>query len=144
MIVMGIVFFLFGTFMLSSYGNKSSCTEQVIAEVVKMVEHRSTGTGRHKMSGTTYAPVFKYEYDGKEYSYISNVAANPPEYSAGERVTIWVNPNNPNKIYYKPGGTSVLLSVVFRIVGGALAVGGMVLLIKRKVKTKPPELYVQK
>lgn len=134
MIVVGLLFFLFGTFMLNSYGNKSKCTEQVTAKVVKMVEHRSSGTGRHKTNSTTYAPVFKYEYDGKEYSYISTVATNPPEFSAGERVTIWVNPNAPNKIYYKPGFTSVMLSVLFRIIGGALSIGGVVLLIKRKPK----------
>lgn len=134
MVVMGTLFFLFGTFMLNAYGNKSKCTEQVTAEVVKMTEHRSKSTGRHRGHSTTYAPVFKYEYDGKEYSYISTVATNPPEFSVGERVTIWVDPNSPNKIYYKPGGTSVMLSVLFRIIGGALSIGGVVLLIKRKAK----------
>lgn len=135
LIVIGAVFFLFGTFMLSGYGNKSSCTESITAKVVRMEKHTSRSTtGKHRGTSTTYAPVFEYEYNGEKYTYVSSLATNPPEFSAGEQVTIWVDPDSPNKIYYKPSGSSVLLSIVFRILGGLAAVGGVVLLIVRKAK----------
>lgn len=123
--------------MLNGYGSKSSCTEPVTAKVVKM-EKRVTRdtTGKHRGTSTTYAPVFEYEYDGKQYTYTSSVATNPPGFSAGEQVTIWVNPDSPNKIYYKPGTSSVLLSIVFRILGGIAAIGGLALLIVRKAKNQ--------
>ncbi|MDE7229724.1 MAG: DUF3592 domain-containing protein [Oscillospiraceae bacterium] len=137
LIVFGAVFFLIGMSMLRAYGDKGSCTEQVSARVVKMIEHKSGGTSiKHNKTSTTYAPVFEYEYEGKKYTYTSTVASNPPEFSTGQRVTIWVDPNAPNKIYYEPGGTSVLLSIVFRIVGGAAAVGGVAMLIVSMVKSR--------
>lgn len=118
--------------MLNSYGDKGSCTEQVTAKVVRMEKHTSRSSGKHHRTSTTYAPVFEYEYDGRQYTHTSSVASNPPEFSTGEKVTIWVNPNAPDKIYYEPGTSSVLLSIVFRILGGIIAIGGAALLIISK------------
>lgn len=126
--------------MLSSYGDKGSCTEQVTAKVVRMEKHTSRSSGKYHRTNTTYAPVFEYEYDGRQYTYTSSVAVYPPEFTAGERVTIWVDPSSPNKIYYEPGKSSVLLCIVFRIAGGIAAIGGLALLIVRKAKTKSLDL----
>lgn len=122
--------------MLKSYGDKGSCTEPVTAKVVRMEKHTSRSTGKHHRTSITYAPVFEYEYNGKQYTYTSTVAANPPEFTTGEQVAIWVNPGSPNEIYYEPGTSSVLLSIVFRIVGGIAAISGIALLIVRKVKNQ--------
>lgn len=123
--------------MPRAYGDKGSCTEQVSARVVKMVEHKSRdNTGKHHKTTITYAPVFEYEYDGKQYTYTNTVATNPAEFVTGELVTVWVNPSSPNKIYYEPSGSSMLLSIVFRIVGGIAAIGGLALLIVRKAKNQ--------
>lgn len=140
MIVAGILFFLFGTIMLGAYGSKIKCTEPISATVVKNLEIRKVRSSKGKVHRITYTPIFEYEYDGKEYSYISKISSNPPEYSAGEQVTIWVNPNDPNKIYYKPKGASLLISVVFRIIGGGLAIGGIIALIVRKAKPLKPKI----
>lgn len=123
--------------MLRAYCDKGICTEQVTVKVVKMEKHTSHNTaGKRHGTSTTYAPVFEYEYEGEKYTYTSTIASNPPEFSTGERVTIRVDPNAPNKTYYEPGGTSVLLSIVFRIVGGAIAAGGVAMLIVSIVKSR--------
>lgn len=132
--IFGMVFFLFGAFMLNSYGDKKSCTEPVDARVVRLVEHKSSSTGRHKRRSVTYAPVFKYEYNGTEYTYESTVGTYPAEFSSGEHVTVWVNPSDPKKIYYEPGSGSVTLCLIFRIVGGGIAVGGLIAFVVRLVK----------
>lgn len=136
----GVLFFLFGTILSIMFGKNSSCTEEVTAVVVEMVEHKPRGSAGTMKRRSTYSPVFEYELGGKQYSYASKVSSYPPEFSEGERVTIWVNPNDPNEIYYKPSAALVLMSILFRFLGGVLAVGGIIALIVRKVKAKPPEL----
>ncbi len=137
LIVLGAAFFFLGMSLLKAYGDKGSCTEQVSARVVKMIEHKSGGTSvKHNKTSTTYAPVFEYEYEGKQYTYTSTVASNPPEFTKGQLVMIRVDPNAPNNIYFEPSGSSVLMSVVLRIVGGAAAVGGVAMLIVSIVKSR--------
>ena len=137
LIVIGAVFFLLGMSLLRAYGDKGSCTESVSARVVKMIEHKSGGTSiKHNKTSTTYSPVFEYEYEGKKYTYTSTVASNPPEFSKGDPVMIWVDPNDPNKIYYEPDGASLIMSVVLMTAGGAAAVGGVVWLIVSIVKSR--------
>ena len=43
-------------------------------------------------------PVFEYEFNGQTYTYYSNVESEPPSYSMGEEVQIYVNPSNPNDV----------------------------------------------
>lgn len=136
LIVIGVALFAFGSLMLNAYGNKSKCTEPVYATVVRMEENRTRRGMRHHTTGVTYAPVFEYEYSGKQYTYTNTVGTNPPEFVSGDRVTIWVDPDAPNKIYYEPAGSSVLLSIAFRILGGLAAVGGLALMIVRKAKNE--------
>ena len=141
--IIGAVFLLFGTFFLSGYGDKDSCTEQVTARVIRMEKRTSHSSGKHHRTSTTYAPVFEYEYNGKKYTYTSPIANNPPQFDAGEQVTIWVNPDSPNKIYYEPSGGAVFLTIVFRIMGGIALIGGIALLIfgiVKKPKTKSLDL----
>lgn len=133
LIFMGAMFFLISSLLVKSYGDKSKCTEQVSAIVTENIERRKTS---HKNRGSryTYAPVFEYEYNGKAYSYRSNVYSSPAEYSVGERTTIQVNPNDPTEVYYKPKGGTVIMNVVFKIVGVGIAGGGVVMLISCLVK----------
>ena len=141
MVLMGAVFFLIGTFFLSGYGDKESCTEPVTATVVRMerrISHTTTGKRHRRTTTTNYAPVFKYEYNGREYTYTSSVATHPPQFKEGEQVTIRVNPANPNEIYYEPSGGTVFMTVVFRIVGVLVALAGIAALITGLVK-KPKE-----
>lgn len=134
LIVMGAVFFLFGMFMLRSYGDSKRCTEPVRATVVEVERRRSADADDYRGTREVYAPVFRYEHEGETYTVKSTVATYPPEYSVGDTTTIKIDPNDPEKIYYSPGETSVVLCMVFRIVGGVLMTVGLVLLVKRLVK----------
>lgn len=140
LIIMGIIFFVVGTVMPMSYGNKGRCKATVSAEVIEMTEHRSSGgVGKKHRSGTSYAPVFQYEYEGQQYTVYGSVATNPPEYYEGEQVMIRVNPDAPREIYYEPRGTTRIASAVFKLFGVAAVVGGIILIITRFVK-KGPEI----
>lgn len=127
--------------MLSAYGSRLRCTEPVTATVAKNLEVKKVRNGTvSNVHHITYAPVFKYEYDGKKYSAISKIASRPPEFSEGELVTIRVNPNDPEEIYYSPRGGAMVMSILFRIIGGVLAVGGIIALISTKAKPIKPKI----
>lgn len=140
MIIAGVLFFLVGSMILGSSGSRIKCTERVTATVKKNLEVKKVVDGVARGSNTIkYKPVFEYEYGGRKYSAISGVASKPPEFSEGELVTIRVNPNDPDEIYYTPRGASLAMCIFFTAAGGVLAVGGMIALIVMKTKSKPPK-----
>ena len=140
MIIAGVLFFLIGTLILGSSGSRIKCTERVTATVKKNLEVKKVADGVARGSNTTkYMPVFEYEFGGKKYSTISKLASRPPEFAEGEVVTIRVNPKDPEEIYYTPRGGAFVMSVLFEIAGGALAVGGIVVFVVMKTKTKSPK-----
>ncbi len=135
MIIAGALFFLIGTMILGSSGSRIKCTERVTATVKKNLEVKKVADGVARGSNTTkYVPVFEYEFDGRKYSVISKLASRPPEFSEGELVNIRVNPKDPEEIYYTPRGGALVMSILFEIAGGALAVGGIITLIVLKRK----------
>lgn len=134
LIIVGALFFFIGSFLIKSYGDKDKCTEPVSAVVTENVEHKSSSR-KHRRK-ITYAPVFEYEYNGKAYTYKSNIYSKPAEYSVGEKTTIYVNPNAPEKVYYKPKGSAVVMNVVFKVVGVGVAVGGVAMLVHCLIKKK--------
>ncbi len=136
-IIVGIVFFVIGAMIPCAYGNRLRCTVPVTAMVEKNLEVKKVQNGKVRNErDIKYAPVFEYEYDGEKYSVISKVTSRPPEFSEFEQVTIWVNPNDPEEIYYNPRGASAVMSIGFRIAGGSLALGGVAMLIVSKTKKK--------
>lgn len=138
MIAVGIVFFIIGAMIPTAYGNRLKCTVPVTATVTKNLEVKTVRNGavRNAQRDIKYAPVFEYEYDGYKYSAISKVASETPQFSEFQQVTIRINPNDPEEIYYSPRGASAAASYAFRIVGGGLALGGAGILIVSKTKKK--------
>lgn len=138
MIAVGIVLFIIGAMIPIEYGSRLRCTVPVTATVKKNLEVKKVRNGavRNARRDIKYAPVFEYEYDGYRYSAISKVATETPQFSEFEQVTIRVNPDDPEEIYYKPRGASAAMSYAFRIVGGALVLGGVGILIVSKTKKK--------
>ncbi len=43
-------------------------------------------------------PLFEYEYEGQIHSFRSSVSSEPPSYYVGEKVVIFVNPEDPTDI----------------------------------------------
>lgn len=44
-------------------------------------------------------PIISYSYDGKELTHADNTYTNPPAFDRGEKVELFVNPNNPEDVY---------------------------------------------
>lgn len=133
----GILFFAIGMVLSIASKDNGKCTEEATAVVVELVERRAHGS--HTTRHSTYAPVFEYEFGGRKYTHTSNISSYPPQFSVGEQVTIKVNPNNPNEIFYKPNAAIVFITIVFRILGGLLAVVGVIMLVAGKAKSAPKQ-----
>lgn len=60
----------------------------------------STGVvrGLYPNHGGAYAPLIAYSFRGQSLTYQSYVYTSPPEYHRGEKVTIYINPDDPSDI----------------------------------------------
>lgn len=44
-------------------------------------------------------PVIRYSWQGNEFTYADNTYTNPPAYERGEKVELFVNPNDPHDVW---------------------------------------------
>ena len=91
-IVIGIALLLF-VLLIGFRGNKKAgCVQEVQATVVRM-DRFEGGSSRHH--STSYAPVYAFTYQSKQYEVKSRFYTNMESYHEGSRVTLYINPNNP-------------------------------------------------
>ena len=50
---------------------------------------------RNQFSNGTARPIITYSWEGKDLTYMSNSYTNPPAFERGEKVELFVNPNDP-------------------------------------------------
>lgn len=53
---------------------------------------------QNQIDGGTARPVVSYSWEGKDLTYVSNTSTNPPAFEPGERVDLFVNPNDPTDV----------------------------------------------
>ena len=115
-----IVFLSIGLITLSIGGDDELCTESVTATVTENIksEHIDRyNNGKLKRTTYTYAPVYSYVYNGREYSVESSNSTKPAKYNVGDTAVIMVNPENPAEIY-EPGFKKLeVTSIIYIIVG---------------------------
>jgi hypothetical protein len=44
-------------------------------------------------------PIITYSWEGKDLTYMSTSYTNPPAFERGEKVELFVNPNDPEDVY---------------------------------------------
>lgn len=119
--VFGLIFVLVGTLVWrGQQKDREQCTVELTAVVAGNIRS-SDGDAVH--------PVFEYEYEGRKYSVQSSYGSSPPAYEVGERVQIFIDPDDPQR-YYAPGEKAPkIVFIVFTAVGGAAALAGVIILI---------------
>lgn len=142
----GLCFLAFSIIMtIIPKNQEKKCTEEVTAVVVDMNEMRSTHkSGKRHYTTTTYAPVYRYEYNGEEYTKKSNLSSSNPKFSLGDKVKIMLDPNDPTNFYAPDDNTMSVLSTIFLIVGGALMLVSIivtVLILKNKTNKMHTTMY---
>ena len=71
------------------------CTEFTDGTVVQMIFNPADPS--EEDSSDTWTPVFRYGVSERIYEQKSSVASSPPRYEVGEVVTIWYDPDDPNR-----------------------------------------------
>ncbi|MCL2846996.1 MAG: DUF3592 domain-containing protein [Firmicutes bacterium] len=119
LIIFGGIFFIAGFFVWQQHENVRRNGVRVEATIVRLVP-------RHSNDGTTWAPVFRFFFDGQTFEVTSNSSSSHPP-SVGSTRYLYINPNNPHEftqagqwfhwIFIGIGGAIALLGVGLLFVG---------------------------
>lgn len=119
-LVMGIIFLVVAIVVKVSFDKKSeSCTQIVEASIVDIRKMERTESGETTPQYVSYFPVYEYEYKGKIYKSGSNVGNLKNAFEIGKKVKIYIDPQNPEKIY-EDSNVPKLLVGIFGAVGTIL------------------------
>jgi hypothetical protein len=54
---------------------------------------------RNQFNGSMARPVIRYQWQGEELLFADNTYTNPPAYERGEKVELFVNPDDPRDVW---------------------------------------------
>lgn len=117
---MGVIFSLVPILMNKSRKKKAlKCDRETTATVVEYVYYRSD-------TGHTYAPVYSYWANGKEYRKTSSYSSSMQKFSVGDQVVLRYNSENPDMIFVA-GEQYIIkfLSVIFGIISAIMIIVGI-------------------
>lgn len=86
---------------------RDECSLTVDGTVTAMRESRDNE------GGTFYAPVFVYDAGGRECTLEPNSWSRPPRFHVGDRVTVHVDPYDPNRAWVEQDKTGTILLAAF-------------------------------
>ena len=135
----GLVFLIVGAVVTGKMAaNKKVCTFETTAAVIDLERRESTDDDGDTV--INYAPVYSYEYEGKSYTYVSDVASRPPKFEKGQVVKLMLDPYEPETVYIPDDNTGWVLGIVFMAIGGLVALAGFIVvlvMIKQSRSTVP-------
>ena len=101
---------------------KIHCTEIVTAVCIKLNRKYSFDSSDDIGGRPTYAPVFKYYFNGAEYTVTQSYYTNIDVPKLGSEVQLYINPDNPEE-FYRPSFwvnfTIYGMGIIFTISGAA-------------------------
>lgn len=127
-LLIGVIFALVPVIMNQNRKKKAAkCDRETTATVVEYMCYR--GDGR-----STYAPVYSYWVNDKEYRKTSVYSFSGKKFAVGDKVALRYNSENPDMIFVKEEQFIIkfvsvifgIISAVMIIVGGALAIGTII------------------
>lgn len=111
-IVIGVIFAVIGVIiMLMTHGKKVRCTSVTNAKVVDIIRNVT------KDYSTTFYPLLEYNIDGTKYVRKPSIGFSSPKHKIGEEIEIHYNASNPNEFYTGKGNTSMMVGMIFTIIG---------------------------
>jgi hypothetical protein len=105
---------------LSIVKAKKACTVLAAGEVDSFNRYESLSDDDKSDS---YAPVFRYTYNGEEYTYAGSSYSDTGNLYVGKKVDVYVDPSDPTHIYVPEYKTEKKNAVIFIIVGIGLIAG---------------------
>lgn len=96
-LIVGVALFVVGCIScFDRINNKKRCTELVKGEVVDFTLYESLD---RDAPSDSYAPVFRYTYQGTEYTHKGKSYSGKENLFVGKKVDIYVDPFDPSNIY---------------------------------------------
>lgn len=150
-IIVSVVILLFslvflGVAIWTGCGRKAKakkCTEKVEAVVIENRPVKSETNKAEDDRGYTYQPIFQYEYGGRKYITGGDSSSRPAVFSEGEEVEIYVDPDDPTKIYVPSDKTSKTVAILFASIGGAaVLISLLTLAVSIRNRNRPDEEIV--
>ena len=129
MLILGVVFVM--TSISIFFRNKKvrvNCTKKVVATVVDIkqedLNQTPANTGEPQLQ--TYYTVYEYTVNGILRRKKAFVGTAKPEVSIGQKVEIFVNPNNADEFYY-PLEKDIKIAKIFAAVGVVILILAIIL-----------------
>ncbi len=119
-LIIGVIFALVPIIMNKSRKKKAlKCDRETIATVAEYICYRGD-------TNYTYAPVYSYWANGKEYRKTSTYSFSRRKFSVGDKVSLRYNSENPNIIFVEEEQYIVkFLSVIFGIISAVMIIVGI-------------------
>lgn len=125
----GIMFFVFALLLAAGIlcaaaRRKKKLSVRVTADIVGQDERCNSTGSTYK----TYAGIYRYAYEGKEYERVGLHSANPPY--VGSKRELLINPEHPEEVYDIVQGndtrkTLIKCIVAFCVIGSILLACGL-------------------
>ena len=126
-IFMGVVFCGTGFFLFQKQQRIVASGVPVQGRVVELVETVDSG-GHMPSKGSKprklFAPRFAYQWNGGDYTHLSNHKSTRVIYPLDSTVEMFINPRNPGELLVNDFSHRWLLPVVFSLVGGVVIGAG--------------------
>lgn len=129
MLILGVVFVM--TSISIFFRNKKvrvNCTKKVVATVVAIEQEdlNQTLTNNGEPQLQTYYTVYEYTVNGVLRRNKAFVGTAKPEVSIGQKVEIFVNPNNAEEFYF-PLEKDTKIAKIFAAVGAIILIIAIIL-----------------
>ena len=111
LLALGIIFIIAGIFVMKQGDSmKQRCTEKTTGTVVELISERD-----HSSDGISYVyyPVIQYQVGDRTISQKSRSGQNPPQYSVGQQVEVYYNPNNVEEFFIEGDSTTQFIGIIF-------------------------------
>lgn len=126
--ILGISFLIVAILIKIFFDKKSKvCTQIVDASIVDIRKIERTESGTTEPQYVSYFPVYEYKYMGRIYKSGSNVGNLKSAFEIGKKVKIYIDPQNPEKIYEASNVPKLLIGIF-------VAVGMILILISVLIK----------
>jgi hypothetical protein len=127
--LMGLIFLCIGIGLYFASKRKYSvCTQIVIATVIDIQKENinNSSSTEYEAKIASWFPIYEYVTNGITFRKKAFVGTAKPEVTVGEKVSIFINPNNPAE-FSCPSEKRMLLQKIFMGVGIGLIVLALIL-----------------
>ena len=119
LLLLGAVFVITSmTIFIKGKNKRTNCTKKVNATVVDIrkedLNNSSNNIGEAQLQ--TYYPVYEYTINGILRRKKAFIGTAKPEVSIGQKVELYINPNNEDDFYY-PLDKDVKIGKIFAVLG---------------------------